>query len=85
MADPLMIQNSDFLTCQQQILEKAATGKNHSGFHDNTKTIKKKFNMDEQDTQDLQLLVAVGMLVSQHPPRRSVRAILLHTAPTSGI
>ncbi len=29
--------------------------------------------------------VAVGMLVSQHPPHRSVLAELPHTAPTSSI
>jgi hypothetical protein len=29
-------------------------------------------------------LVAVGMAVSRHPPHRSVRAELLHTAPASG-
>jgi hypothetical protein len=29
--------------------------------------------------------VAVGMLVSQHPLHRSVRALLTHTAPTSSI
>ena len=47
--------------------------------------------MDIQDIQDIHdymhksCTVAVGMLVAQHPPRGSVRAILLHTALTSGI
>jgi hypothetical protein len=29
------------------------------------------------------LRIAVGMPVSRHPPRSSVRAAFLHTAPTS--
>ncbi len=31
------------------------------------------------------LKVTVGMLVTQHPPHRSVHAVLPHTAPTSSI
>ena len=31
------------------------------------------------------LAIAVGMPVTRHPPHRSVRAQLRHTAPTSGI
>jgi len=46
---------SDFLTCQQQILEKAAAGKIIQDFMTTPKR-SKKFNKDEQDTQDLQLL-----------------------------
>ena len=30
-------------------------------------------------------LVTVGMSVTRHPPYRSVRALLTHTAPTSSI
>lgn len=33
---------------------------------------------------DLGLLVAVGMPLTRHPPHRSVRAVLPHTAPASG-
>jgi hypothetical protein len=31
------------------------------------------------------LAIAVGMPVAQHPPHRSVRAQLRHTAPTLGV
>ena len=34
---------------------------------------------------ELMLAIAVGMPVTRHPPHRSVRAQLRHTAPTSGI
>lgn len=30
-------------------------------------------------------LVAVGMVITDHPPHRSGRALLTHPAPTSGI
>ncbi len=33
----------------------------------------------------LRVVIAVGMPVTRHPPHRSVRARLRHTAPTSGI
>jgi len=53
--------SSDFLTCQQQILEKVAAGKIIQDFMTTPKR-SKKFNMDEQDAQDLQLLSCASCL-----------------------
>jgi len=38
-----------------------------------------------QADEDLQTAIAVGMLITEHPPHRSRRAYFTHRAPTWGI
>jgi hypothetical protein len=63
----------------------AGIGLSKKGKMDDTDVLRKICTISNQaHGKAFELLVAVGMPLTRHPPHRSVRAVLPHTAPASG-